>query len=262
MALPADLTFVDYLQRRFSHQVGYLPLVALRNRIEKGCIWIAFEHGQPAGYIHGVCPYLRRPNLAIIYQAAIDYDVRHRAIGTALVEQWATTTAANAAQLVLWCAQDIEANLFWEAIGFSALAWRAGSVRKGRIHLYWSRIQSLAPAHYVQHVPAGTKDGLLHAKRVVKLFEPGAPWSDRPSVSWSSLEVARVSVVPDSPPRLLLPPSPLRPSPSPVPSSPSPPIPSVPPLLPPGPRLTRIVVGGRFKLIEIPPPAKLLLPST
>ncbi|MEM7577946.1 MAG: hypothetical protein AAF328_10795, partial [Planctomycetota bacterium] len=42
-----------------------------------------------------------------------------------------------------WCAQDLEANAYWEKCGFTAVAFRAGS-RQGkngqqRIHIYWQK---------------------------------------------------------------------------------------------------------------------------
>jgi hypothetical protein len=38
-----------------------------------------------------------------------------------------------------WCAQDIEANRFWESMGFVPLAFRAGSREEGRVHIFWQK---------------------------------------------------------------------------------------------------------------------------
>lgn len=245
VALLTDLKFLDHLQRRFSHQIGYLPLSALESRVKRGCIFIGFENGQPIGFVHGVSPYLKRKDLAIIYQAAIDYDVRRRAIGTLIVQSWHAAVAPHASQVVLWCGQDIEANLFWKALGFEALAWRPGSVIKGRIHVYWS-------LGHGRFVPEGTRDGLLQAKRPVYLFPPGADWDARPKVDWSSLEVRRVAHLPRSGQGLHLPPSRL-PSPGlPADAGAAAAAAAAAPLLSSGPRLVRLIVGGKFRLVEVP----------
>ena len=90
-AAAGDLKFIDHLQSRFSHQVGYLPLVALEKKIKQGQVWVSLERGQPAGYVLGASGYKRRDDVAIIYQSAIDYSAQRRLLGTLLVECWAAS---------------------------------------------------------------------------------------------------------------------------------------------------------------------------
>lgn len=186
-AVAGDLAYIDMLQARFSHEVGYLPTVALEKRIQTGSTWIAFQNGQPAAYVSGVTPYMRRSDLAIIYQAAVEYDAQRRLISTALVEAWCGAVCPNANQICLWCAQDINANLFWSSLGFHAIAWRVGSLVKGRIHLFWSRCLPGIADDVALWVPLGTEGGLLRKKSIVHLMEPGQSWDERPSIQWAQL---------------------------------------------------------------------------
>ena len=186
-AAAGDLKFIDHLQSRFSHQVGYLPLVALEKKIKQGQVWVSLERGQPAGYVLGASGYKRRDDVAIIYQSAIDYSAQRRLLGTLLVECWAASLPSAVNQICLWCAQDIDANLFWRSLGFQAIAWRAGSISKGRVHIYWSRLTPETPADFDLWIPEGTSGGLLQSSRDVHLFEPGQDWDARPAVDWGKL---------------------------------------------------------------------------
>lgn len=192
LATVADVSFLNHLQSRFSHQLGYLPLVALEKRCETHDVWIGFENGQPAGYILGRSPYLRRADLAIIYQSAIEYDARRKLIGTLLVEAWVRSLPATVTQVTCWCAQDIDANLFWESLGFLPIAWRAGSVSKQRVHIYWNRplLDDLAELW----VPEQTANGLMRGPREVHLLEPGQDWNDPIRPNWSGIEATLTEV--------------------------------------------------------------------
>ncbi len=189
-ATVADLPFLDALQDRFSHQVGYLTKDALRKRLEAGQVQLATENGQPACYVLGALGYRRQPRVAIVFQAAVEFDAQRRLISTCTVERWAATAGAGADQLLCWCAQDIDANFFWRSLGFEALAWRAGPVRKGRIHILWTRHAPGYSSERPLFIPTATDGGAIQHRRDVKLFEPGQSWDVRPSVNWAALGAA------------------------------------------------------------------------
>ena len=117
---PVDATgfvqFLDFLQGKEKHALGFLPFTALRQAIELGRVLLCFENDEPAGYaIHGVPKAESK-----IYQVVVCDDVRRIEHGTALVE--AITARANAADseiLSLHCAEDLDANSFWKALGFT-----------------------------------------------------------------------------------------------------------------------------------------------
>lgn len=178
-----DLAFIDHLQKKYSHQLGFLPRQALEAKIERGQVSIAFENDEPAAYVLGNGNYLRDPHFGVIYQAAVSYDARRRLMGTALVQHFIDNMCPNVRLVGLWCAQDIEANEFWSACGFEAIAARHGSRRRGRVHIFWvGRVQRntgqrpmpLEPLRY----PRSTRGGLMRARREVYAIEPGSAYRE------------------------------------------------------------------------------------
>nr|MBA3272442.1 hypothetical protein [Chthoniobacterales bacterium] len=77
-----------------------------------------------------------------------------------------------------WCAQDLLANKFWEAMGFVPLAFRGGGGKKKRVHIYWQKKidgpESLTPYWF----PSKTDQGAMRADRIVLPIPPGLHWSD------------------------------------------------------------------------------------
>ena len=177
----SDLKFLDHLQKKYSEQVGFLPLQVLEWNIERGNVSIALENDEPAAYLLGKGNYLRDPYFGIIYQAAVSYDARRRLMGTALVQHFiADVPAMRATRLVgLWCAQDIEANEFWHACGFEAIAARHGSRRKGRVHIFWvGRTPAPGGAQEPLRYPKYTQGGLMREQREVFGLAPGSEYKD------------------------------------------------------------------------------------
>jgi Acetyltransferase (GNAT) family len=113
LATAGDVPFLDQLQDKFAHQLGYLPRQALEVNAVRGNVWVGFENGQAAGYVLGKSPYKGREDVAIIYQSALEYDAQRKSIGTQLVEAWVGSLPKSVRQVICWCAQDIEANRFW-----------------------------------------------------------------------------------------------------------------------------------------------------
>lgn len=175
-AVLSDLAFIDDLQKQFSRQVGYFPKQAIEAFIEKHLVCIAFENGQKAAYLLGRRTYLKNQDTAIIYQAAVDYDARRHAIGSALVDIYCKCLGPGTRLVSLWCAQDLEANLFWEANGFTAIAYRAGSRRKKRIHIFWQK--RITEEESVRlWFPSHTSGGWMREARIVLPLGPGEHWS-------------------------------------------------------------------------------------
>jgi len=115
------LKFLDYLQKREKDALGFLPWAAFEQALEKGRVLLCYDNDDPAGYlIHGPV----RP-VTKIYQTVVCDDVRRILHGTALVE--AVTERANAGharRISLHCAEDLEANKFWEALEFKKTGQR------------------------------------------------------------------------------------------------------------------------------------------
>jgi hypothetical protein len=175
-ARSGDWSFLDHLQRKHHAAIGFLSRAALREAIARRRVLLALENGEPAGYLYGTAPYQRREDVAIIFQAAICYDARRRLLGTALVEAFTDRLSAEVAQLCLWCASDLDANLFWSALGFSAVATRAGARSTGRTHIFWCR--RLAAMSDPFWVPDATRAGVMREPRTVTRL-PAGWWGER-----------------------------------------------------------------------------------
>jgi len=170
-ALPdgKDIRFIDHLQKKYREQLGMLPTQALEAKIGKGQISLAMENDEPAAYIMGNGHYMRDPHFGIIYQAAVSYDARRRLLGTALVQHFIDHAPGicDVGRLIgLWCAQDIEANEFWSACGFEAIAARHGSQRRGRVHIFWVG-RTPRGRHEALRYPRVTRGGQMRATREV-----------------------------------------------------------------------------------------------
>jgi hypothetical protein len=172
-----DLKFLDHLQKKYSNQLGFLPTQALEWNIENGKVSIALENDEPAAYLLGKGNYLRDPHFGIIYQAAVSYDARRRLMGTALVQHFMDAMEPNIRLIGLWCAQDIEANEFWNACGFEAIAARHGSRRKGRVHIFWVG-KTAKGKHEQLRYPKHTKGGLMREHREVYGLAPGEVYKE------------------------------------------------------------------------------------
>jgi hypothetical protein len=72
----------------------------------------------------------------------------------------------------LWCAQDIEANEFWDACGFEAIAARHGSRSRGRVHIFWVG-RTAKGKNEPMRFPRATRGGLMRERRQVYEVTPG-----------------------------------------------------------------------------------------
>jgi hypothetical protein len=73
----------------------------------------------------------------MLYQLNVLPLRQRHLIGATLVKATFERAAYGCKLFSCWCAQDIQANYFWEAMGFVPLAYRAGSEKKSRMHIFW-----------------------------------------------------------------------------------------------------------------------------
>ena len=135
-ATPADLAYVVSLQKKNGEALGFIPRVALAQKIELGRIWLARENGEPAGYLHHgslAVPEVR------IFQAAIQYDARRRQHGMSLVTGLLDRAKdAGASGVSLRCLDFLDANDFWTAAGFSLIGTEKGA--RGILNVWGARL--------------------------------------------------------------------------------------------------------------------------
>ena len=129
-AVLADMTYIDFLQKKNAEDLSFYPLSVLEREMAHHRVLLAEVNGQPAGYLyHGS---LSSPTLRI-HQACIQYDLRGYLYGAALV-RWLVDIGAVAGsqEIALRCGSDIAANGFWRAMGFECIAVTQGGARRMR----------------------------------------------------------------------------------------------------------------------------------
>ena len=81
--------------------------------------------------------------MGAVYQLAVCEEARRRNVGARLVEAALARAAYGCRLFCCWCAQDLAANEFWQAMGFVPIAYRTGSRTrqkgKPRLHVLWQR---------------------------------------------------------------------------------------------------------------------------
>lgn len=128
------MRFVVSLMKKNCEAVGFIPIPKLEQYGRNGQVLIGYENNDPCGYlVYGH----RRPRLRI-YQACIQYDARRRENGMKLVSKLVKIAEQRGCEMItLWCADDLEANLFWKASGFVFGGQREGGIKRGRKHNLW-----------------------------------------------------------------------------------------------------------------------------
>lgn len=122
-----------------------------------------------------------RDDVGIIYQLNV-VPIRQRGlIGASLIKEVFARAAYGCRLFCCWCAQDIQANYFWESIGFVPLAFRTGSRSKQRIHIFWQRRvreDDKGPGATPYWFPSQTRAGAISEDRLVLPIPPGTHWRD------------------------------------------------------------------------------------
>ena len=177
-----DYAFIDDLQKRHKKGVGFMWEKAIRGHITKGNVLVAdatrvmsyaltvnpqdqadketkthhssrfTDHSTgrtPVGYVIGVDRYLKRDELGIIYQMNVEPAFQRSLVAANLLKAKFERSAYGCRLYCCWCAQDLPANRFWEALGFVPLAFRTGGGRgktkkdgkfRGRMHIFWQKL--------------------------------------------------------------------------------------------------------------------------
>jgi len=208
-----DYDFIDALQKKHSKMVGFLHRASIKAYITQGGVLIAEGtkgHGDegtkrgasdpcvPAnlrpsvpvrlGYCISKDTYYKREDTGIIYQMNIVPEVQRGLIAATLLKETFARSPYGVKLYCCWCAQDLDANHFWEAMGFTPLAFRTGSPKKGksgepRMHIFWQKRiragdEGPASGGTPWWFPSETKNGAIGEGRLVIPIPIGAHWSD------------------------------------------------------------------------------------
>jgi GNAT superfamily N-acetyltransferase len=177
-ATPDDLPFIDSLQKQYNQQVGYFRTKVLEGYLGLGGIVVAESVGRRVGYCISRDRYHRRDELGIIYHLCVAPVEQRKLIGAALIKAVFERSAYGCKLYCCWCAQDIAANYFWESIGFVPIAFRAGSQKKGRVHIFWQKRIREGDTTTPYWFPATTSGGAIGEERLALPIPPGTHWSD------------------------------------------------------------------------------------
>jgi hypothetical protein len=226
-AVESDIGFIDDLQKKHSRMVGWFPTKQIEANIKGGHVLIAETVSEPRpsgsgagddrsnveadaarnplpnapgnrGSVHrervGYCiardKYMKREDCGIIYQLNVAPGEHRKLVGATLIKAVFDRAAYGCKLFCCWCAQDIDANHFWESIGFVPLAFRTGARRSKklgpRIHIFWQRRireGDGGPGATPYWFPSQTMGGAVREGRIVLPIPPGTHWSDaKPAV--------------------------------------------------------------------------------
>lgn len=206
-----DLPFMDALQKLHTKQVGWMPTKQFEGKIKLGHVVIAESAEDsglrtecadselspqssalspiPVGYCIGNDQYFKRDDVGIIYQMNVVPDRQRGFVGATLVKAMFDRAAYGCRLFCCWCAQDIEANYFWQSLGFVPLAFRAGGARKmracperasasRRVHIFWQRRIREGDVTTPFWFPSQTNSGSIREDRIVLPIPPGMHWKD------------------------------------------------------------------------------------
>jgi hypothetical protein len=206
----ADVAFMDGLQKLHSKQVGYFPTKQFEGYVTMGGVLIAEDaSGTSLGYCISRDRYLKRDELGVIYQLCIVPGEQRKLVGATLLKAVFERSAYGCKLYCCWCAQDIAANYFWESMGFVPVAFRAGSDRKRRVHIFWQRRINADDATTPYWYPSQTNAGAIREDRLVFPIPPGTHWSEVQAVALPAKEKPALPPVekPVRKPRIELPPT-------------------------------------------------------
>ena len=201
-----DVPFLDSLQKLHTKQVGWMPTKQFEGKIAAGHVLIAEaadglpltangleqsrtsslsplsavsrQPSAPLGYLIGNDQYFKHDDVGIIYQMNVLPGKQRGLIGAALLKAQFERSAYGCRLYCCWCAQDIAANRFWEAMGFVPLAFRAGSEKKARVHIFWQKRIRQGDTMTPWWFPSQTSGGSMRSDRIVLPIPPGTHWSD------------------------------------------------------------------------------------
>ena len=152
LATPKDLLFIRDLQRRFTNQIGFIPSAGVERELNRGRILLGAINNQEAGFLLTIPHLTSQPCTTAIIQTAVRLDAQRLSLGSELVNTLART-ARDQGNTILqaWCKANLEANLFWQAQGFTAVATRNGGNGKHVPHILWR--QPLTPTADLSTLP-------------------------------------------------------------------------------------------------------------
>lgn len=139
------ISFVGSAAKIDAHAIGFITFAAYEEAHARNRIIILRRNNDLCGFI---LYSLNRQRECRILQIWVRADARIIEHGRALID-WLEKEIAdthNCWCLRCWVAQDLESNLFWQAMHFEYLGWRWGPAKNPRKHNLYRRLTSRALA--------------------------------------------------------------------------------------------------------------------
>jgi len=128
-AIASDTLYIADLMRKNYEALSFVPSSSITRNAAAGNILLAKVNNADAGYLYHA-PL--QANVRI-HQACIQYDARGCEYGAAMVSKLITKCRQNGTlQISLRCADDLQANLFWQSMGFKFCGSIPGGARRRR----------------------------------------------------------------------------------------------------------------------------------
>jgi hypothetical protein len=134
---PSLIAFVDGLQRKNVDALSFYPRQVFEREAERGRLFLGLLNGEPCGYIYTGSG---QDGIVRCHQVCIQYDARRRLYGATLVavmEEYAESLSAHTIRLR--CGFDLEANDFWNSLGYGCVRHVAGGIRRNRTINIWEK---------------------------------------------------------------------------------------------------------------------------
>jgi GNAT superfamily N-acetyltransferase len=177
---PNLIMFIDSLQKKNSEQLSFYPKQVFEREKENGRLFLGLLNGEPCGYI-----YVGAAGGDVkCHQVCIEYDARRKLYGAMLVtalEQYAIDTYSNS--ITLRCGFDLEANHFWESLGYQCIKVVDGGIRRNRKINVWRKYlkQQLFEQVWVEPVEGKTNSSIWRKNKetgLISSFSRGKKLSD------------------------------------------------------------------------------------
>ncbi|MGI9014892.1 MAG: GNAT family N-acetyltransferase [Phycisphaerales bacterium] len=176
-----DVPAMDVLQKLSSKALGFLGYKILEGYAadtRREVLIAENAAGDALGYVMGRDSYYGNEMCGYITHLTVHPDHRRSLIGATLIQTLFDRAAYGCRLYSCWCAQDLPANHFWEAVGFQPIAFRTGSEDKERIHIFWQRRIREGDTATPFWFPSKTRGGQIGEDRVALPIPPGTHWSD------------------------------------------------------------------------------------
>jgi hypothetical protein len=133
---PSMLLFIDQLQKKNAEALSFYPKQVFEREQKNGRLFLGLLNGEPAGYI-----YVGSAGGDVkCHQVCIEYDIRRKLYGAMLVmalENYANASFSDS--ITLRCGFDLEANKFWQELGYNCIQVLDGGVRRMRKINVWRK---------------------------------------------------------------------------------------------------------------------------